>query len=131
MGENPFDRGLRQCVPGVAEIAADLVGAGDRPAQPIAFEMGWVAKRVYHSFKAGFDDADHIERDTDLDSIRDEPGYRRILGTQAPAVNNGQAVTSKSEYQEATQGLRSGSLVRLYVYRAQLERSSFVILRVP
>jgi serine protease Do len=44
---------------------------------------------------------------------------------------NGQEVASQQEFRDAIAKVHAGTLVRLYVYRAQIDQKSFVILRMP
>ncbi len=44
---------------------------------------------------------------------------------------NAQEVASQRDFHDAIAQVRSGALVRLYVFRAQLNQKSFVILRMP
>jgi serine protease Do len=44
---------------------------------------------------------------------------------------NSRDISSQQDFREAIAGVRSGSMVRLYVYRAQAEQKSFVFVRMP
>ena len=44
---------------------------------------------------------------------------------------NSRDISSQQDFRDAIAGVRSGSMVRLYVYRAQAEQKSFVFVRMP
>ena len=44
---------------------------------------------------------------------------------------NGAEITSAKDFRSVVEKVKSGGVVRLYVYRPQLDRSTFVILRMP
>ncbi len=51
-----FDFYVKQCQQ-LAAWGQLRIATLEHAGQPIAFELGWVGKGVYHSFKAGFDEA--------------------------------------------------------------------------
>ena len=61
-------------------------------------------------------------------SPADEAGLRS--GDVIMRVNS-REISSQQDFHEAIAGVRSGSMVRLYVYRAQSDQKSFVFVRMP
>jgi serine protease Do len=103
-------------------------GGAATPADQLGFEVQDLTPRLRRSFELPGDIEGIVVTDVEAGSVAEEAGLR--AGDVVTEVN-GRDIASVKEFDQATAGLRKGAVLRLYVYRAQVDRGSFVIMRMP
>ncbi len=118
LGERPSAAGEQQ-EPG---------GASTSPSSKLGFEVEDLSARTRRGFEIPNTVDGVVVTDVESGSAADDAGLRQ--GDVVTEIS-GKEVGSVRAFTELLQGVRSGAAVRLYVYRPQLDRSTFVILRMP
>ncbi|HVN75855.1 MAG TPA: Do family serine endopeptidase [Thermoanaerobaculaceae bacterium] len=100
----------------------------DTPSSKLGIDVDDISARARRQFELPNDIQGVVITDvTDL-SPADEAGLR--AGDVIMRVNS-HDVSSQQEFSDAIAGVHSGTMVRLYVYRAQTDQKSFVFVRMP
>jgi serine protease Do len=100
----------------------------DTPSSKLGLEVDELSARTRRQFDLPKDVEGVVITDVTELSPADDAGLR--AGDIVMRVN-ARDVASQKDFREAIAGVRSGSMVRLYVYRAQAEQKSFVFVRMP
>jgi len=100
----------------------------DTPSSKLGVEVADISARTRRQFELPNDVEGVVITDVTELSPADDSGLRP--GDVIMRVNAAD-VGSQQEFRSAISGLRSGSMVRLYVYRAQAQQKSFVFVRMP
>ncbi len=110
-------------VPAEATGDVDATGAGK-----LGLEIADLTARTRRSFELGPEVSGVLVTRVEPLSAAAEAGLRR--GDLITEVN-GREIRSVDEFTSAIKGLKSGSYARMYVYRPQFDRGSYVIVEVP
>ncbi len=100
----------------------------DTPSSKLGVQIDELSTRARRQFEVPKDVEGVVITDVTELSPADDAGLR--AGDVIMRVNT-RDVTSTQDFGEAIAGLRSGTMVRLYVYRAQTDQKSFVFIRMP
>ncbi len=114
--------------PSVAGQDEPSGGPSASPASKLGFEVEDISARTRRSFEIPSSVEGVVVTDVESGSAADDAGLRQ--GDVVTEIG-GKEIGSVRELTESLQGVHSGAAVRLYVYRPQLDRSTFVILRMP
>jgi len=98
------------------------------PTGKLGLELTDLTPRTRRTFELSPDVSGVVVTRVDPLSPAAEAGVRR--GDIITEVN-GRAVASVADFSAAVKGLKSGTYVRMYVYRPQFERGSYVIVEMP
>ena len=121
----PVVLGERPATEGEDETSA---AKADTPSSKLGIEAADISARTRRQFELPKDVEGVVITDvTDL-SPADDAGLRP--GDVIMRVNAAE-VSSLQDFNDAIAGLHSGSMARLYVYRAQAQQKSFVFVRMP
>lgn len=107
------------------ETATDGDATG---ASKLGLEIADLTARTRRSFELGPEVSGVLVTRVEPLSAAAEAGLRR--GDLITEVN-GREIRSVEDFTGAVKGLRSGSYARMYVYRPQFDRGSYVIVEVP
>ncbi len=121
----PVVLGERPAVAGEEEPTA---AKDDTPSSKLGMQVDELSTRARRQFEVPKDVEGVVITDVTELSPADDAGLRPgdvIMRVDA------REISSQQEFSEAIAGLRSGAMVRLYVYRAQADQKSFVFLRMP
>ncbi len=100
----------------------------DTPSSKLGVQVDELSARARRQFEIPKDIEGVLITDVSDLSPADDAGLR--AGDVIMRVDS-HDISSQEEFSDAIAGLRSGSMVRLYVYRAQADQKSFVFLRMP
>ena len=100
----------------------------DTPSSKLGLEVDELSARTRRQFDLPKDVEGVVITDVTELSPADDAGLR--AGDIIMRVN-ARDVASQKDFRDGIAGVRSGSMVRLYVYRAQAEQKSFVFVRMP
>jgi len=100
----------------------------DTPVSRLGLEIEDLNARNRRQFDVSKEIEGVVVTDVTDMSPADDAGLRP--GDVVLRVNN-QDIASGRDFSDAIASVRSGALIKLYVYRAQLDQRRFVILRVP
>ncbi|MFI5167817.1 MAG: Do family serine endopeptidase [Thermoanaerobaculales bacterium] len=114
--------------PGSDEEKQSSTAKEDTPVSKLGLEVDDLSQRTRRQFEIPTNIEGILVTDVTDMSPADEAQLRP--GDVIMRVN-AQDVTSQRDFRDALAKIRSGALVRLYVFRAQLDQKSFVILRMP
>ncbi len=98
------------------------------PAGKLGLEIADLTPRSRRAFELGPDLSGVVVTEVDPVSPAAEAGVRR--GDVITEVN-GRAVEQVDDFTAAVKGLKSGQYVRMYLYRPQFDRGSYVIVEMP
>jgi serine protease Do len=98
------------------------------PADQLGFEVQDLTPRLRRNFELPNGVDGIVVSGVEAGSVAEEAGLRS--GDIVTEVN-GKDVASVKEFDQATAGLSKGGVLRLYIYRSQIDRGSFVIMRMP
>jgi serine protease Do len=98
------------------------------PAGKLGLELADLTPRTRRSFELAPDVSGVVVTGVDPMSPAAEAGVRR--GDLITEVN-GREVASVADFTAAVKGLKSGEYVRMYLYRPQFNRGSYVIVEMP
>lgn len=98
------------------------------PAGKLGLEITDLSPRTRRSFELPPDVSGVLVTGVDPTSAAAEAGLRR--GDLITEVN-GREVQSVADFTAAVKGLKSGDYARMYVFRPQFDRGSYVIVEVP
>ena len=104
---------------------------GEEPASPagrLGLEIGELTPRVRRMFELTPEISGVVVLKVDPVSAAADAGVRR--GDVITEVN-GRAVASLDDFSAALKRVKSGEYVRMYLYRPQFDRGSYVIVEVP
>jgi len=101
---------------------------GDTPSSRLGIEAAEISARTRRQFELPKDVEGVVITDVTELSPADDAGLRP--GDVIMRVNDAD-VASQQEFHDAIAKVRSGTMVRLYVYRTQAQQSSFVFVRMP
>jgi serine protease Do len=100
----------------------------ETPSSKLGLQFDDLSQRVRRMFDVPADVSGAVVTQVDEDTPADDAGLRP--GDVITEVN-GHEVDTARDLTEGLRHVRSGSPVRLYVYRPQVDRSTFIILRMP
>jgi serine protease Do len=103
-------------------------GESTSPSSKLGFDVEELSDRVRRGYEIPSEIDGVVVTNVDSASAADDAGLRQ--GDVITEVS-GKPVGSVHDLSGHLQGLHSGTAVRLYVYRPQAERSTFIIIRVP
>ncbi len=98
------------------------------PSSKLGLKVDDLSTRARRQFEVPREIEGVVVTDVSDSSPADEAGLRP--GDIVMRIDS-HDVTSQQEFTDALSALRSGAMVRLYVYRPQTEQKSFVFLRLP
>ncbi len=104
------------------------VEAAASPAGKLGLEIADLTPRIRRSFELSPDASGVVVTNVDPLSSAAEAGMRR--GDLITEVN-GRAVEGVADFAAAVKGVASGDYVRMYLYRPQFDRGSYVIVEMP
>ncbi|MGD1148938.1 MAG: Do family serine endopeptidase [Thermoanaerobaculaceae bacterium] len=100
----------------------------DTPSSKLGVEIDDLSARSRRQFQIPNDVDGVVITDVTELSPTDDAGLK--AGDVIMRVNS-RDISSQQDFHDAIASVRSGSMVRLYVYRAQAEQKSFVFVRMP
>ncbi len=98
------------------------------PSSKLGLKVDDLSTRARRQFEVPTEIEGVVVTDVSDSSPADEAGLRP--GDIVMRIDS-HDLTSQQEFTDALSALRSGAMVRLYVYRPQTEQKSFVFLRLP
>jgi len=114
--------------PGTVESAEAETGEPQNATAKLGLEVEDLSTRSRRSFEIPKDLEGVVITGVDELSAADDAGLR--VGDVITEVN-GQEITTVDELRSAMEKVRSGQRVRLYVYRPQADRSTYLTPRMP
>jgi|WetSurMetagenome_2_1015567.scaffolds.fasta_scaffold18947_2 serine protease Do len=102
--------------------------ASTSPSSKLGFEVEDLTARTRRGFEIPNSVEGVVVTDVESGSVADDAGLRQgDVVTEA----GGKEVATARDLMDSLKNVHSGAAVRLYVYRPQLDRSTFVIMRMP
>jgi serine protease Do len=103
-------------------------GEGATPAAQLGFEVQDLTARLRRDFEVPSSVEGIVVTDVEAGSVAEEAGLR--AGDVVTEIN-GKDVGAVREFNQALSQVGKGAVLRLYVHRPQLDRGTFVIMRMP
>ena len=98
------------------------------PAAQLGFEVRDLTSRLRREFEIPTSVEGIVVADVESGSVAEEAGLR--TGDVVTEIS-GKEITSVREFNEALSQVSKGAAFKLYVYRPQLDRGTFIIMRMP
>jgi serine protease Do len=100
----------------------------DSPQSKLGLQVEELSARTRRQLEIPTDVEGVVVSDVTTLSPADEQGFRQ--GDVVMRVNSAE-ISSVQDFRKAISSLRSGALVKFYVYRPQADQKSFIIVRMP